>query len=300
MKLVPVKNTEDLNPSFVTVAEALKNKGYATGLFGKWHLGKSTETSPEAQGFDVYFDSRKESPNRKRDEPKDPKGVFSLTQSAIEFMQAKNAERKPFFTFLSHHAIHSSLEARPETIEKFKNKGYDTKTALYAACTYDFDESVGVVLQYLKKSGLDKNTLVIFTSDNGATRQSSQEPLRGNKGVRTEIESHHGKLGWMRMNCNNLLLEVCFISNNEDMESYQKNKEVLAKRIAQFLYNCANNVTFKDGSSIRKTVTHVVQSGDTLTSIAKKYNTSILEIKKTNHLQGDFLLVGEDLTININ
>lgn len=131
-------------------------------------------------------------------------------------------------------------------------------------------------------------------------RDTLNIPLRGNRGMRTELETHHGKLGWMRMKCTNLLLEVCFISNAEDMESYQANKEILAKRIAQFLYNCANNVTFKDGSSIRKTITHVVQSGDTLTSIAKKYNTSILEIKKTNHLQGDFLLVGEDLTININ
>ncbi|HLP37692.1 sulfatase [Lacibacter sp.] len=182
MKVVPVPNTNYLASSFVTVAEALQKQGYATGLFGKWHLSsnKTTGTAPTDQGFDVFFDSRKDNPNKKRDEPKDPKGIYSLTDSAIAFMQ--HNQHKPFFTFLSHHAIHSNIEAKPSTIERFKQKGLDGKTALYAACIYDLDESIGILMAYLKKSGLDKNTLVIFTSDNGATQQSSQEPLRGNKG----------------------------------------------------------------------------------------------------------------------
>jgi arylsulfatase A-like enzyme len=180
MKVVPVKNTNDLAGSFVTVAEALKQQGYATGLFGKWHLGKTAATKPTAQGFDVYFDSRENNPNKKREEPKDPKGIYSLTDSAIAFMQRN--KHKPLFAFLSHHAIHSNIEAKPSTIERFKKKGLDNKAALYAACIFDLDESIGLLMGWLKKSGLDKNTLVIFTSDNGATQQSSQEPLRGNKG----------------------------------------------------------------------------------------------------------------------
>lgn len=91
-------------------------------------------------------------------------------------------QHKPFFAYLSHHAIHSNIEAKPETIERFKKKGLDNKAALYAACIFDLDESIGLLMAYLKRSGLDKNTLVIFTSDNGGTQQSSQEPLRGNKG----------------------------------------------------------------------------------------------------------------------
>lgn len=180
MKLVPVRNTAELNTNFITLAEALKKQGYATGLFGKWHLGKNKDVSPEAQGFDVYFDNRKDNPNKKRDEPNDPKEIFSLTDAAIKFMEANKA--KPFFTFLSHHAIHSIIEAKPGTVAYFKNKGLDNKTAAYAACIYNLDESVKLVLDYLQRSGLSKNTLVIFTSDNGATQQSSQEPLRGNKG----------------------------------------------------------------------------------------------------------------------
>ena len=182
MKVVPVPNTNYLASSFVTVAEALQQQGYATGLFGKWHLSsnKVKGTSPTEQGFNVFFDSRKENPNIKRDKPKDPKGIYSLTDSAIAFIQRN--QHKPFFAFLSHHAIHSNIEAKPETIERFKKKGLDNKAALYAACIFDLDESIGLLMAYLKRSGLDKNTLVIFTSDNGATQQSSQEPLRGNKG----------------------------------------------------------------------------------------------------------------------
>jgi arylsulfatase A-like enzyme len=180
MRLVPVKNTNDLNPDFITVAEALKGQGYTTGIFGKWHLGTTKNVLPTAQGFDEYFDSRMINPNKERDAPKDLKGVFSNTEAAIKFMEANKT--KPFFAYLSHHAIHTNLEGKPETIDYFKRRGLDDKKALYAACAFNMDESIGIVIDYLKRSGLDKNTLVIFTSDNGATQQSSQEPLRGNKG----------------------------------------------------------------------------------------------------------------------
>ena len=180
MKLVPVKNTNELNSSFVTFAEALKREGYTTGLFGKWHLGTSETTRPEAQGFDVYFDSRKINPNKRRNDPADPKGIFSLTDAAMKFMEAN--KDKPTMTYLAHHAIHASLESRPASLQKFLDKGVDKQLALYAACIYDLDESIGNLMQFLKTSGLDKNTLIVITSDNGATPKSSQEPLRGNKG----------------------------------------------------------------------------------------------------------------------
>lgn len=180
MKLVPVKNTNELNSNFVTMAEALKTEGYITGLFGKWHLGKSESTKPEAQGFDIYFDPRKDNPNKKRNLPQDPKSIFSLTEAAIKFMSSN--KDKPTFTYLAHHAIHGSQESRPESLEKFIKKGLNKRLALYAACIYDLDASVGEIMKFLKESGLDKNTIVVFTSDNGGVQLSSQEPLRGNKG----------------------------------------------------------------------------------------------------------------------
>lgn len=180
MKLVPVRNNTALDPSFNTIAEALKAKGYATAIFGKWHLGNTSDTQPQAQGFDQYVEGPKEHSVRGSNEAADPKGVHFLAREAIKFMQG--SKDKPFFAYLAHNAIHSKLEARSESIERFRKKGLSDKMAVYAGCTYDFDASVGEVIDFLKKSGLEKNTLVIFTSDNGATQQSSQEPLRGNKG----------------------------------------------------------------------------------------------------------------------
>jgi arylsulfatase A-like enzyme len=181
-RLVPIPNREDLALENVTVAEALKAAGYTTALFGKWHLSGEPRTQPTQQGFDVFYDPRLPNPNRRRDEPEDPKGIYSLTRAAGAFME-QNRDR-PFFAFVAHHAIHSSLEARPASLAKFQAKppGKYLKNALYAACTYDLDDGVGLLLKKIHDLGLDDNTLVIFTSDNGATQQSPQEPLRGSKG----------------------------------------------------------------------------------------------------------------------
>ena len=183
MRLEPIPNKSGLPKSSVTMADALKQAGYATGIFGKWHLDGPDGAKPTEQGFDVYSDSRWKNPNKKRDVADDPKGIFSNTKSACDFI-TKNKD-KPFFCYLPYHAIHSSLEARPATLKMFqdKMKGEQHTSALYAACTYDMDAGVGILLDTLDKLKLAENTLVIFTSDNGATGQSSQEPLRGNKGA---------------------------------------------------------------------------------------------------------------------
>ncbi len=181
MRMIPIPNKSGLAESNVTMADALKAAGYATGIFGKWHLGGKEGAEPAAQGFDTVFNSRP-NPNQKRDEPEDPKGIYSLTRAATTFIE-KNKER-PFFAYVAHHAIHTALEARPSSLEKFKAKkpGVQHKNALYAACLYDLDDGVALLLARLKELGLEKNTLVIFMSDNGGTQQSSQEPLRGSKG----------------------------------------------------------------------------------------------------------------------
>ncbi|MDX2033785.1 MAG: sulfatase [Blastocatellia bacterium] len=181
MRMEPIPNKSGLAPANVTMAEALKAAGYATGIFGKWHLGGREGATPKEQGFDVVFDSRP-NPNQRRDEPEDPKGVYSLTTAAIRFIE-QNRER-PFFAYVAHHAIHTALEARPASLAKFKAKraGAQHSAALYAACLYDLDDGVGRLLAKLRELGLDKNTLFVFTSDNGGTQQSSQEPLRGSKG----------------------------------------------------------------------------------------------------------------------
>lgn len=187
-RLIPVPNRAGLSKDVLTMAEALKAGGYATGHFGKWHLAGKDGAKPTEQGFDVSFDSFGEgelaegSEGNKTGPPEDPKGVFTLTRKAIDFMTANR--QRPFFCYLAHHAIHTPLQARPESLAKFtaKSPGQQHQHALYAACTYDLDASVGLLLENLQQLGLADKTLVVFTSDNGGTQQSSQEPLRGNKG----------------------------------------------------------------------------------------------------------------------
>ena len=178
-RLIPIPNRNGLAPENVTLADAMKAAGYTTGHFGKWHLGGKTGSLPREQGFDVSFDSFGEgevpegSEGNKKGPPTDPKGVFTLTRKALEFIAAN--KDAPFFCYVAHHAIHTPLNARPETLAKFEAKkpGAQHHNALYAACTYDLDASVGMLMQKLKDLGLDNNTLVVFTS---------QEPLRGSKG----------------------------------------------------------------------------------------------------------------------
>lgn len=187
MRLVPVPNRSGLAPGMVTMTEALKAGGYTTGIFGKWHLSGVDGATPAQQGFDTVAEPRGENPNQRRNEPEDPKSAFTITRSACEFIEKNHAAHQPFFAFVSHHAIHSALEARPATLAKFQAKaermrGGTGKLALYAACANDLDTSIGILLEKLDSLGIAGNTLVIFTSDNGATQQSSQEPLRGSKG----------------------------------------------------------------------------------------------------------------------
>jgi arylsulfatase A-like enzyme len=179
MRLVPIPNKSGLAKEDITIADALKAAGYATGIFGKWHLSGNDGAEPAEQGFDVVFQS---AGGWSKNEPDNPKGIYSLTRAACEFME-KNKDR-PFFVYLPHYAIHVALQARAATLDKFKAKtpGTQHHNPLYAGCTYDLDDGVGILLQKLADLGLEENTLLVFTSDNGGTQQSSQEPLRGNKG----------------------------------------------------------------------------------------------------------------------
>jgi arylsulfatase A-like enzyme len=179
MRLVPIPNRRSLAPENTTMAAALKQAGYVTAIFGKWHLEDGKGTLPENHGFDVVFESRHSWPGPAGSSD-DPKAITSLTRRAVEFM-AENRDR-PFFAYLSHYAVHTPHQARGATWERSKAKppGKQHNNALYAACLYDLDESVGLLLRSLTELGLERDTLVVFTSDNGGN--VSQEPLRGKKG----------------------------------------------------------------------------------------------------------------------
>jgi N-acetylmuramoyl-L-alanine amidase len=121
--------------------------------------------------------------------------------------------------------------------------------------------------------------------------------LRGNHkgklGVKTEAESHHGRLGWMRLTGENVLMEICFITNISDMNLYQKNKNDLAKKIAEVLFTFANGKT----NNINNRLTHTVKRSETLFSIARFYKVNVDTISKLNNLKTDVIREGQVLII---
>lgn len=196
--LRPVDNVTGLSPETVTVAEALKEAGYVTGMFGKWHLGRSADEHPAKQGFDEaivsngrHFNFRTDP---KTDHDKDEYLADFLTDRAVDFIQRHRDE--PFFLYLPHFAVHSPYHAKKDLIAKYKQKepvnGHNDP--VYAAMIASVDESVGRVLDTLDKLDLSENTLVIFSSDNGgvggyqregiqARDTTDNRPLRGGKGM---------------------------------------------------------------------------------------------------------------------
>lgn len=197
--LRPVENVPALPLDRITIAQALQRAGYRTGFFGKWHLGEEERHLPEHRGFDEaltsgggYF-SFKTEPSV----PVPPDAYLTdfLTEHALDFIRRQG--EKPFFLVLAHQAVHAPYEGKPELVEKFRKKAPEGKQndPEYAAMIASLDESVGRVLSLLEEQGLAKETLVIFSSDNGGSGGYAREsilkidevtdnrPLRGGEGM---------------------------------------------------------------------------------------------------------------------
>ena len=192
-----------LNPNEITVAEVLKDRGYKTGLIGKWHLGDQTPFLPLAQGFDYFFgipysDDMTQDVGQRLGDRYDGKHWPALplmlnnkvieagvdrnlltkryTEKALEFIN-ENKER-PFFLYLPQ-AMPGSTKT-PFSSEAFRGK---SKGGLWGDSVEELDWSVGQIMNELVDLGLDQNTLLIFTSDNGApmTDDSSSIEIGTNK-----------------------------------------------------------------------------------------------------------------------
>jgi arylsulfatase A-like enzyme len=180
--LRPVDNVTDLPLDRDIIARQLKAAGYATGMFGKWHIGQNGEHYPGERGFDEAIVSQGKHFNFVTKPPVEyPKGQYLadfLTEKAVDFIQRHKEE--PFFLYLPHFGVHSPKEAKPELIERFKNKpgvgGH--KDPVYAAMIASADESVGRVMQTLDELKLADNTVLIFTSDNGGVGGYVREGLK--------------------------------------------------------------------------------------------------------------------------
>lgn len=201
-KLLSPAWTKYLPLEETTLAEILKKKNYATASIGKWHLGDDIKYYPEHQGFDLniagyyagspptYF-----SPYRIPRLKNGDKGEYltdRLTDEAIQFMDVKKSN--PFFLYLPYYAVHTPIQAKQEDVEAFRSKvnaSSPQQNPVYAAMIKSLDESVGRLLQYVKEKGLEDNTIIIFTSDNGGLVRSrnpitSNVPLREGKGTAYE------------------------------------------------------------------------------------------------------------------
>jgi len=179
--LRPVDNVAELPLDRVILPQALKTAGYATGMFGKWHIGQQGPHAPGKRGFDeaivsmgVHYDF----PTTPKTEY--PKGQYLadfLTDRAVDFITRK--KDAPFFLYLPHFGVHSPHQAKPELIAKFKNKpgvgGHNNPT--YAAMIASVDESVGRVMAKLEELKLAENTVLIFASDNGGVGGYTREGL---------------------------------------------------------------------------------------------------------------------------
>ncbi len=186
MKLDPVPNKTELEAEQVTFAEGLKLNGYRTGMFGKWHLGYESPHAPADQGFDVA-DAQGGSSNKIFANDNDPKHIYYITKGACDFMSECVSDHKdqPFFLYVAHHATHMSIQAREEMYAKMEKQpaGKYQDNAKYGAMNAQMDDGVGLLLEKIDELGLRENTLVLFTSDNGALPQSPPYPLRGYKGM---------------------------------------------------------------------------------------------------------------------
>ncbi len=195
--LRPVDNVAKLPTEIETLAETMKRAGYATGMFGKWHLGDTAEHHPSAQGFDEAIVSAGQhfdfNTSPKTEYPEGTYLADFLTQKAEGFLEAHKAG--PFFLYLPHFGVHSPYQAKKDIIARFKDEqgagGHDDPT--YAAMIASVDESVGRVVAKLDELGVRDNTLVIFSSDNGGVGGYESVGLVGKNGVTNNAPLKGGK-----------------------------------------------------------------------------------------------------------
>lgn len=180
--LRPVENVTQLPLDRDTIAQQLKKAGYATGMFGKWHIGQNGPYHPSKRGFDEAVVTMGKHFNFETSPPMDyPKGQYLadfLTDKAVDFIGRNKA--KPFFLYLPHFGVHSPHDAKPELVAKFKNKkpvgGHGNP--VYAAMIASVDESVGRVMRALQDHQLADNTVLVFASDNGGVGGYVREGIK--------------------------------------------------------------------------------------------------------------------------
>ena len=208
------KDSHGLNPDEITIAEVLKDVGYATGCFGKWHLGDQPEFLPTAQGFDTYFGIPYSNdmwplhgPSKSwkvkpcplpvmRDtevldivKNMDDQALLAkrFTDEAVAFM--KTNKDKPFFVYLPHAFVHFPHKASEPFMKQAEGNARRAQVE-------EVDWSVGEILKTVRELGIEEKTLVVFTSDNGGAQGFLSKPFRGGKGNTWEGGMREPTIAW--------------------------------------------------------------------------------------------------------
>ena len=210
----------ELEKAETTIAEGFKANGYRTGVFGKWHNGDDPDT-PEYRaafteafkampnkklkgglgvnehGFDeawIYYGGGADYFTRRTVSGKGPVSWWHnrefrpqdagytedfIVQHAMEFIRENKSQ--PFFCYVPFHLIHAPMQAKEADLKDVDPKVTDATKRTYAAMVQALDKNVGMILAELEKLGLRDNTIVVFTSDNGATKDGSNLPFKGGK-----------------------------------------------------------------------------------------------------------------------
>ncbi|MEM9719508.1 MAG: sulfatase-like hydrolase/transferase [Bacteroidota bacterium] len=183
-----------------TIAESLKEGGYKTAVFGKWHLGYKTEFNPIHQGFDLFrgfvagnVDYHSHLDNQlvfdwwRNDSLQDDPGYSTdlITQYALDFLASPTDT--PFFLYLPYAAPHDPYQGRKDPPVRQagmppRKVSPDSITYIYKEMVEVLDEGIGKIIDLLAQKGIVDNTFIFFCSDNGANRHGSNHPLRGFKG----------------------------------------------------------------------------------------------------------------------
>jgi len=183
-----------MDPAEVTTAELLRAAGYATGIFGKWHLGDDKAHGPNAQGFDEalvhegpamrqYFN-----PTLLHNGAPEKRAGYCLdifTDAAIGFI--REHRKKPFLVYLASNLIHTPLQVAPELAAEYDALGLSDSTRKIYGMIHSVDSNFGRLRAVLDELGLEENTLLIFTSDNG--------PCSGSNPLDRHMAGLHGLKG---------------------------------------------------------------------------------------------------------
>jgi arylsulfatase A-like enzyme len=195
--LQPVENVIHLPLDRMLVGESLQQAGYATAMFGKWHIGQAGQFHPRSRGFleAVIAEGRhfRFETNPSTELPDSTYLADYLTDLSVDFIDRHHDQ--PFFLYLPHFGVHTPLQAKEELIAKYRDKtpvgGH--RNPVYAAMIDSIDRSVGRVLESLETHHLTERTLVIFASDNGGIGGYQREGLDQKEYITDNAPLRHGK-----------------------------------------------------------------------------------------------------------